>query len=80
MKGVDSGNILCAKTTSATKVTKGCYATMIYTKNYQDKEDIARVLEYLTSVGLKDKKTIYYKSDEQTRLGKKDSLYSSDDF
>jgi len=83
--GVKSGNLYSAKTLPAIKVDK-VYATMIYTKDYEDKEDIARVLNYLVSVGLKGKRKIYYKTDDQTRAGiysgdeERSWIYSSDDF
>lgn len=84
-EGVSSGNLSCAKTIPASRFYD-VYATMIYTKDYKDKSDVARVLKYLISVGLKGKRRIYYKTDDQTRAGiysgdkEQASTYSSDDF
>lgn len=61
-------------------------AMMVYTRDYEDTEDIRRVLERLAEMGLA-KTAIYYKADAYTHLGilgdnaygLKASLYSSKD-
>ena len=86
IKGISTGEIWCAKTLPASRVTRNVHPTMIYTKDYNDKENVARVLKYLNSVGLKGKRAIYYKADDQTRAGiysnnsERTWIYSSDDF
>lgn len=57
----------------------------IYTKNFRDTADVERVLRKIKSMGLFDRKPIYYKPDVYTHLGLnsgneyaiKTSLYSS---
>ncbi|ODM16192.1 hypothetical protein SI65_08191 [Aspergillus cristatus] len=65
-------------------------AIMIYTRDYEDTDDIRRVLEKLIELGLvkDDKRPIYYKADAYTYLrifadnlyGLRASLFSSKDF
>jgi hypothetical protein len=48
--------------------TTTLHAIMIYTKDYSDIPDVIRVLDYIETTILTDKKiTIKYKTDEQTR-------------
>jgi Domain of unknown function (DUF1917) len=62
----------------------------VYTRDFTDKTDVARVLQELAALGLikQPNRTIYYKSDAYTALditrdnkyGLRASLYSSRDF
>ncbi|RZB40589.1 DUF1917 domain containing protein [Asbolus verrucosus] len=55
---------------STTDPTNLTYAIMIYTKDYNDVDDVINTLEYLERTGIKPaNKIIKYKTDEQTRAG-----------
>ena len=64
----------------------GIAAIMVYTNDYQDVDDIKKVLKFLLDNGLDYGKELQYKADYQTRQGKYEGgrgeswLYSSKDF
>ena len=90
LKGIDSGvfhNIKCSiPNENNPHNVPGIAAIMVYTDDYSDTQDVARVLKYLMENGLNYGKDIEYKADYQTRQGKYEGgrgeswLYCSKDF
>ena len=72
--GVKSKNLWEAKVCPKVHLKKNEYAIMIYTPDYKDLDDVKRTLKYITKNILNLKKTIYYKTDDQTRR----HIYSGD--
>lgn len=67
--GVRNGDLWSAKT-SASYHGDPSYVVKIYTKDYNDLDDVIRVLDYLENSEIKPSDTkIYYKTEEQTRAG-----------
>ena len=60
-------NIWKAKVKPKSNLTKKEYPIIVYTYDYEDKDDVKRVLHYLLRNNLTLGKTIYYKLDKQTR-------------
>lgn len=67
-EGVRVGDLWDAKV-STVKPSPGAHVIIIYTKNYEDVQDV-RVLDYLEKAKMKDvNRVIYYKTDNQTYAG-----------
>ena len=67
-RGVKTKNIWKAKVKPKSNLTKKEYPIIVYTYDYEDKDDVKRVLHYLLRNNLTLGKTIYYKLDKQTRI------------
>lgn len=90
VQGVDNGIFNVIKCSVPNKYnphyTPGVSAIMVYTDDYEDKNAIKKVLDYLLKYGLDFGEELFYKADYQTRQGKYDGgrgeswLYSSNDF
>ena len=83
--GVKSKNIWEAKVNPKAHL-KDDYVIIVYTYNFEDRKDVKRVLDYLTKNNLTLNKTIYYKTDLQTKqkiyAGNKERpwIYNSNSF
>lgn len=82
-EGVRIGDLWDAKV-STMKPSPETHVIIIYTKDYEDVEDVVRVLDYLEKANIKDAdRAIHYKTDKQTYSGvysggkQKASIYSS---
>lgn len=80
------GNIWNSKV-STTNMTprQNTHAIMVHTKNYEDIDDVIKILNVLETTGIKaPESVIYYKTDAQTKAGvykrgkQKPWIYSSD--
>lgn len=63
-EGVRSGDLWDAKVSTA-KPLAGTHVIIIYTKDYEDLQDVVRVLDYMEKAKIKDDRVIYYKTDNQ---------------
>lgn len=85
-EGVKSKNIWAAKVNPKSHLRNETYVIIIYTYNFEDRKDVRRVLDYLLKNNLTLGKTIYYKTDQQTRQGiyagnkERPWIYNSDSF
>lgn len=90
LRGIDNGifhNIKCSiPNENNPHNTPNIAAIMVYTDDFDNKEEVKKILKYLLDNGLNYGKELQYKADYQTRQGKYEGgrgeswLYSSNDF